>query len=748
MAGVKLLDAFVRIFADQTELRKAYRQLEGDASEQGRKTGAAFQAGFASVTPRRAGGAGPPLQTLEGTRVGGLVVPEGASPFSSAGQALGRARGAAGGGAERDLEEPFRRGKRAADEFGLSARDAAGTVRLLGLGVLSELNPAVGATATVAIEAARNLKGLGVGIAAGGAAAAVAATLLTLYVGKVKAAQEAQVALDQAVRRGDTAAVGQQAQKNADDMVAFATQSRLAAQEVNSLGSASETIVAFWTRAFGPSLETLTDRAKTTREAFEELFFSLEVPKQRLQATADAAKLTQGQVGLDREAAQTTAQLADATDRLVAARRRQAEAEAGLVRQEAVEIQRQQRDGVITQAVATERLADVERRAAAVITQSEQDVTRSRREGARAVADLRAQEIQGAEASAAQARRRRDAVLAAAAQVVEVEAQANLSLEEAFRARTRLQDESTANLVRDLRAESEARREALRARLEGATGTEAAAIERELTQVTAEETAKRTELEVQAAAQRVALIQRERQERLAQAEQLFGIARTLGTRRVQDEMATQAQIAQAARTGSSAQIAALQRVAELTAQVQGQARSLAQQAIGIVQQQAQRLGLEGPAFVSQASLQRGLEQQRRRDEAVRQQFAAGRAVRTEELTAAVGQQPFFEQFRQFGADFGQVFRDATTPLREAFASTVGPALTEQLDALTERARTSVTSLVDGLSSAFGKVPDIVGQAMDAALQRVEAGTSQIVGSITRMVEDQLTRSLADAARRI
>lgn len=728
--SVEILSAFAKIFADQSAFDKQLAALAPQAATAGEKASTAFADAFGSQASDK---------TLADLR----------AQMDTINQDVAKLGGGAEIGASFDLlGKSLKEGTQQTEQYKIGVRDAAGTVKILGTSILGELNPALGQGANVALDATRNLKDLGIGIAAGGAAAALAAIAIGQYVAKIKEGIEATVALAQAQARGDFGAVQQQAQGTADALVRQAATGKIATQQITELNDASEVIVAFWDNFFGPSADKLSKRLDTQRAAAEKLFFQFEAPKQQLQAVVEAQQVAARGASLALETAGSQADVARATDDLVAAKRREAEATRDLILLEEARIGLDLKNKVITQAVAEERLAQIRARASNVIKDADAEEQRIRREQARRVADQTAAEIEGqAKVDAAQ-RQRVETVRSTVQTIAGLEDQTTRAIGASFAQRRRFIEDNRAAELAALQAETGARKAAIEARLQGATGDARAQLERDLTQVTEEETTKRLQIEADALTKRIQAAEQERQARIQQAETVLGIARTLGTRRIQDEVQTQAEIARAAEAGSQAQLAALQRVAQAQAQIQQQARGLAGQALQVADQARQAAGVGPAEFVSKASLQRDLDAQKRRDEEVRRRFEAGGTVRAGEFQSAIGNQGFFEQFKDFGNQIGQVFRDATTPIKDAFDQAIGPTLAAQFAGLTDQAAASLAGLVTGFRDAFAQIETLVGGAMDAIVARVESGASNIVLAISRKVEDELARSLADAARRV
>ncbi len=277
---------------------------------------------------------------------------------SAAKQAAGDVAGAGAGAAGPATD----RARESTERYALSVRDAAGTVRLLGTSLLSELNPALGSGASVAFDAARNLKDLGVGFAAAGGAAAIASLAIAAFVSRVREANEAQIARAQAVSRGDAGALEGMASAGADAMVRFAEQGRLAAQPLTGILSAGQAIVAFWEREFGPSIDRINDEQLQTLRALNEAFKAISLPRLTLQAQLDDVKLAERRLDLERQTVTTREGARAATDAFIQLKQKEAQATRDLILTEKAQIEAQLKRGAITPFIAGERSRDVERR--------------------------------------------------------------------------------------------------------------------------------------------------------------------------------------------------------------------------------------------------------------------------------------------------------------------------------------------------------------------------------------------------
>jgi len=759
-----ILEAFIRLFADDTALRKSFADLPATALRAGSEVGARFSEGTrqgfaAAVTPGRATQARQLILPTVGGREVDLSSPftKGAQQFRME-QDVARAIQSGAGTQGLGLEIPGTLGKfreamrglpgendRAAASF-KGMREAA---RIFGSTIAAEVSPAFGELVAATAHGARSMGALGAGI---GATLAVVA----LYASHLKDATEFQVKLNLAAKSFDPAAAGALLQEAIAGLEKFQQLKREAAEGRGAIGGPPP-FRAFFANLqllFGAGVDELTKRARDAQAQMAASFAEVTAPKQALQGEIDRLKLLAQGIDMERQAAESADALRASVDKLVAARQEQADAEAALISRERLGIIKEfaaaleavgddSKAAAEAEAVAKGKWAEVDRRALQARKQGAQDIAQLQRDGIRDAGALAAAEINATEKIRATVSRRRDVIVDTLKAYLEAQTETSGSLEAIFQARRQLEETATRATLENLAQETAARKAAAAETF----ADQPIALQRELTQITEEETTKRTEILAKSVQNSIQLAQRERQERIAKAEQLFSIARILNQRRLQDDLDTQSAIAKAAQAGSQVQIAALQKVAEIQAQLQTQGRAAITQGIAILQQQSQRIGLEGPAFISLRSIQEGVDRQRKRDEEIRRQLEAGGSVRTEEAQAALQNQPFFDQFKQFGDAMGSAFRSAVTPLRDAFTEEIGPALTDQLGQLTAQASDAFAGLVTGAIPALANLEKLFGDTWDRIVAKTQDGTSRLVSSITRMVEETIARGLADAERR-
>jgi len=802
---VGILEAFIRLFADDTALRKTFADLPAAALRAGSEVGARFSEGTrkgfeAAVTPTRATQA----HQLILPTVGGREV-DVSSPFTKGSQQfrmeqeVARAIQSGATGPGGGLEIPAALGKfrdamgqlpgandRAAASFH-GVREAA---RIFGSTIASEVNPMFGELVAASAHGARSMGALGAGI---GATLAVVA----LYASHLKDATDFQVKLNLAAKSFDPAAAGALLQEAIAGLEKFQQLKREAAEGAGAVGGPPP-FRAFFANLqllFGAGVDELTKRARDAAAVTAKSFAEVTAPKQALQGEIDRLKLLAQAVGMDRAAAESSDALRASVEKLTEARTAQAEAEASLISRDRLAVIKElaaaleavgddSKAAAAAQAVATGKLADIDRRALQARQQGAQDVAQLQRDGIRDAGALAAAEITATEKIAATVSRRRDAIFAALKDMVEAQAQTSASLEAIFGARRQLEEASTQGALQDLVRESEARRAAARETF----ADRPIALERELTQITAEETTKRTEIAAKAVSERIALAQRETQELISRAQMFFQLQKDLGQATLQDELRRQTDIAQAAVAGSKVQLDAIAQVGKLVAQQAAEAKAFLSQALAASDALRQKAGIEPSAFVSGASLARDAATRARQLEEAQKTFTSGGAITREDFQAlAGGQLKQFQDQQKAGAaalaqqsvDLGQSpeafaaglqgpggrgapfeaqLAQAFTPPEDMFKTTIGQRLSDQVDEAVAKATSSFTDLVTKGSesfqelmataaAAFGNIEKLVAGTWDRIIAKTQDGTSQLGASITRMVEDTIARGLADAERR-
>lgn len=584
MASTKVLEAFVKLFADDTELRKTFGALPAAARTAGARVGTNFsEAMQREVTPKRATG----VRALQLPRVGGREV-DLSSPFNRGFQQFRTARelaqlpmpggivpvgGGGGGGGLRGL-------------LGGGGGGMGG-----GLGQISR---------------AAGLGGIGarIGLLANPATAIPAAVIgsLALYVKGVKAAMDAERELSKARESGDLEGVTAIYAKAADAVREYDRDVLAASDDAVGFEAATRRAIAGISIAYqelsGRGIKQLQKEADAAKKAATEMWTAFGAPKLAIEGIKRQGDEMARSADLAIKAATDTMAYNGAVDMLVKAKQRQADADRRTIEIEQGRIRLDLVNGKITEAEATERLADAEARLGSVKTKASQDIAQVEQDRRRQLAEMDAAEHDHSRTLQDLARQRRDAIVSTLHQVVEAEAVANGRLETIFTARAARQKEDTSQALVNLAAETEGRRRALELRIGGAQGDERVRLERELSTVTAEEATKRTAIEAKAAQDRLALVRQTQQELLARTEQIFAIQRTLGQRSLQDDLGRFATTAAAAQAGSKVQLDALAKLAASTKALADQARAFLGEALAASDRLAAAQGRDSAEFVS------------------------------------------------------------------------------------------------------------------------------------------------------
>jgi hypothetical protein len=633
--ATKVLDAFISLFADDTKLRESFQGLVPEAKRAGLSISEAFGQGM------RGGPSGGPQEASQGPLGGGQIDPAKFKPLFDKGPV---------------------------DDYRFSVRDAAGTVHILAGNILSELNPALGQFGSVGLEAIRHLRDMGIGMAAGGAAAAASALALALWVGRVKEGIDAQVALANAIRRGNFSAVSGLIDKTDTAIGKFEKQAELAAQQITGIKSASEIVVSYWANVFGPGIDELRDRMAKETEAAKKLFVTQGAPK------------WQGE-------------------------------------------------------------------------------------------DL------------AFRRRHLDALIALNQASLDAEGTQTRSLAEAFRARTDLLRAETQSQLDALAEQSATKRNVIQERLKVALDPERLQLERDLINITQEETAKRTEIQAQAIGKSIQLFEQDRQARIKMSTDLFAIEKTLGTQAADAEVERWAKVARAAAAGSQVQIDALNKVAQAQKDLQTAGQSLLDQSLSAVDAEAARKGKPSPKWISKDQIASATRDQERRAAETQRTFDRGGRVLRVDFDRIKPAMQLKELADQFGDTMQTVLAEATTaawtPIPGAFEAKIGAplaaAVTSATDAANERFTglaiglsgsfgkigeeiraaltspldaldTRITGLASGMSGAFSQMGESIRTSMQGVLDDLDSGASKIIQSIADQVEEKITRQLEASTR--
>lgn len=767
-----VLEAFVRLFADDAELRKSFGALPGVARQAGDAAGLAFSEGLnrsitqQAVTPGRATGARP----LQLPRVGGREVNL-SSPFSKGFQQFKQARELAdiqGGGGLGDALDNLGRTGNAAKETGEQFHGARTAARLFGTTIASEVNPGFGEFVSASVHGAQSMGAFG---AALGATLAVAA----IYITRLKEATDFQIKFAQAQASGDPAKAEASFKESKASLDKLQQLQKEAAAGPGAVGGPPpfQAFFANLQLLFGAGVKDLQKRAREGAGLVAKTFAESTVPKQGLEAEASRLRLLTQTLGIERQAAESADALRASTEKLAAARRDSGEVEAKKIELERLPIIKELAESLgkvgddakaaaEVEAVAKGKLADVDRRAADVRKGAAADIAQIRRDGIRDAAAAAAAEIDATEKIRATVDQRRDAIVGALSALIEIEAQTNLSLKQAFIARQAIQVEETKNALESLQKETDAKRAAARERLADSP----IALERELTQLTEQETTKRQQIELKAATDRIQLARRTQQELLAQTEQIFSIQRTLGQRSQQDDLARFASTAAAAQAGSKTQLDALAKVAASSKALADQAKQFLGEALAASDQLAQSQGKDLSEFVSLNQLATDAAAEQARLEAAQRTLSIGGEIKREDFQALQG--GALERLRAgaeagrgvTAADLARMSVDSGQGLgafqagldgagglgtrQSVFGAQLGEAFSEPAD-IFRRSVPGMTDALEGLVSSGEQAFQDLETVAVASFRRIEAEarrTGSVVGeSLVQRAKDSIARDL-------
>jgi len=755
MPPTKVLEAFVKLFADDAELRKTFAGLEGGARKAGTAAGLSFSEGLnqsiaQNVTPKRVGDRGfvPPT-------VGGRGVDLG-SPFSRGFQQFKTARELATIGPGGIV--PGGGGPGGGGGFGRGA----GGGGLLGGGGLAQISRAAG------------FGGIGarLGLLANPATAIPAAALsaVTLYAKGVKAATDAERELARSRDAGDLEGVVTIFQKASAAVREYDADVLAASDTAPGLEAATRRALAGVSIAFqeltGRGIKQLQKEADAAKKAASDMWEAFGRPQLAVSGIKRQGDELARTAEIALKAAADTMSYNAAVDLLVKAKQRQADAERRTIEIEKGKILEDRNNKIITEAEAVDKLADANERLGGVQRKLGQDLAQVERDRRQKLAEMDAAEIDHTAAIEQLQRERRDSIVSSLGEVLEIEAQANLSLKQTFAARQALQAETTKNALESLKAETAARRASLTARLGGAQGEERVKIERELTILTEQENAKRTQIEVRAAADRIRLARQTQQELIAQTEQIFAIQRTLGQRSLRDDLDRFASTAAGARAGSKVQLDALAKVAASAKALADQARQFLGEALAASDRLAQSRGLDPSAFVSLTQLAQDAADEMTRLEEAQRTLAIGGEISRADFQALAGGQ--LERLRsqadagrsataadlaRLSVDSGQGIGAFQAGLGGAgglgtrqgvLGAQLGEAFSEPAD-IFRRSVGGMTDALDGLvksvDSDFKDLETIVDRSMTAIEQRVQRASSTVRTSLKQAIKTDIAREL-------
>jgi hypothetical protein len=698
------LEAFIRLVVDDSLVKAKMGALRAEAIKGGEEFSQAFQEG----TAKGAKAGGPTWQRFGQTYAGRY------------GDWLARTRGM-GGGPGGIMGGPGGPGAGPGGAGGFRGIGALGRVaglagagRLGGLARLAAVHP-------------------GAAIAAGATLAA------TNYVNQIKQATEAERELNRALQERDPEAVNAILVKRTSALKDLEAAAREAYQPVTSLETAVRAALGqfalSWEQLTGPGMANRRKQVEEATKAAEEMWKAFGAPQLVIESLKESAAEMQANAEVAVKAAEDTLSYNAAVDMLIKAKEKEAEATKKQIDLDIEKIKLDTKKTVPQRFDEVKRLeerrAGIDRKLARDRAQLEQD----RRAG---LGEREAVEREHTAKMVGFQRQRHDAIVDMLGSIVEIEAATNLSLEETYRARMAIMQESTAGQLEALKEQTQLRREALQAQLEGATGKERVQIERELTQLKEEEETKRTQIEAKHLVERLRLYRQAQQEQIALQERVFAIQRMLGERTLQDDLARQTAIATGARAGSQTQIKALEQVASLTKALSDQAKEFLTSALAASDELARKAGREPSKTVSIGGLGTSLAAQtaerfKKLEEAERTAQVGGEISREDyeaifmrgELAKLrtqreAGLKRIAQNIGQFG---GGIPRGDLT--QAAFGEQIAGAFEKPIDTFTAQVGPQFAAMVDKAKPEFLEMEAIWAKTIDAMVKKTEDGTSKM-----------------------
>lgn len=608
--GLEFLRAFARFFVDRSDFDRTLRSIESDAA----RTARAVEEGLKA----RAGATGP----------------------------LGRSSEEA-----QRLELAFRRGAQAAAAFTTAHVEVSRTVKQVAQAAASELHPAL----SQALDALRNASqagrafGVGVGVMVGALTAVSVA--LGVFIRRLEASREAQIALNLAAGRFEFGAARGELERAEAELARIARlqeELEAAADRARRLGplGALGGVPAFVERLLGPAVEEVEARVRQAQALARQAFVVFERPRAEAEARRAELEALREVTEAEGRRAETAAAVLGAAERQAALLRKQGELAARLASLEglrqAIELRRL---GLAGEAAQVEALAA--RRVAALQQAAAAQAEAAQRAALRRAAELEAVELETEVRRQERLGQRRRAEAQAAREALEIERQ----LEEArAQAQGRLarglgafQAERRQLLEEEVRQELDAigrvaaaRAAALRARLGAAEGAERVRLAAELGDVEAAAAEERRAVERRWAAERRRLDLQELRERQQAVAQELALERErfehrlrMGRVTVEEELGRLLRLARDERLGAQerfdAQSRAHERVRELERETFELRRALGRATLAdeVARQQALVEATVGGTRERLAAERALAEARRRLGEA---EAAAGRAV--------------------------------------------------------------------------------------------------------------------------
>jgi hypothetical protein len=198
-------------------------------------------------------------------------------------------------------------------------------------------------------------------------------------------------------------------------------------------------------------------------------------------------------------------------------------------------------------------------------------------------------------------------------------------------------------------------------------------------------------------------------------------------------------------------LALLQKTLQQENQLRTQARSLLGQALSNLGTRPGERPIDEFTTTTLAQLEQDTAQQRLEDEAVIRQARLGREFGVQQLQGALGRKGFQEQLGQFGGLRAELDIAGTTPGAipgQLTGAEQFKQAQDQIATLSKQVSDDIAGIKGSFADTLSQVPPLMQKTMDEMVAIVEAGKSKLGASLTDMVQGQLTRAFADAARRM
>jgi hypothetical protein len=198
-------------------------------------------------------------------------------------------------------------------------------------------------------------------------------------------------------------------------------------------------------------------------------------------------------------------------------------------------------------------------------------------------------------------------------------------------------------------------------------------------------------------------------------------------------------------------LALLQKTLQQENQLRSEARSLLGQALSNLGTRPGQLPTDEFTTTTLAELEQQTARQQVEDQKLLQQARLNRRINVQQFQGALGRLPFQEQLKQFGGLGAALGIAGTTPGAVPGQLTGAEQFKQaqdQIVILSKQVSDDIAGIKGSFADTLSQVPPLMQKTMDEMVAIVEAGKSKLGASLTDMVQGQLTRAFADAARRM